>query len=76
MHPDLAKLARAEQLANDIAAYKAMPQTEEEIAWGSLPQDWSISKTTPIGPPSIQTSSNPQTKTRVGWRRGRRRGCW
>jgi hypothetical protein len=41
MHPDLAKLARAEQLANDIAAYKAMPQTEEEIAWGSLPQDWS-----------------------------------
>jgi hypothetical protein len=41
MHPDLAKLTRAEQLAHDIAAYKAMPQTEEEIAWASLPQDWS-----------------------------------
>jgi hypothetical protein len=41
MHPDLAKLTRAQRLANDVAAYKAMPQTEEEIAWASLPQDWS-----------------------------------
>jgi hypothetical protein len=41
MHPDLAKLTSAQRLANDVAAYKAMPQTEEEIAWASLPQDWS-----------------------------------
>jgi hypothetical protein len=39
MHPDLAKLTRAQRLANDVAAYKAMPQTEEEIAWASLPQE-------------------------------------
>jgi hypothetical protein len=41
MHPDLAKLTSAQRLANDVAANKAMLQTEEEIAWASLPQDWS-----------------------------------
>jgi hypothetical protein len=41
MHPDLAKMTKAQQLAHDVAAYKAMPQTKKEIAWRSLPQDLS-----------------------------------